>query len=256
LWPPEEDLMQVVRAAFIAGLTAGVLVSGGAAASPLSIFSSVGGAPTGAVRFNFDNLKTTSTSPAETTSVDGSMQIAFNPQAGVVTGALANVYAPPVISGSNGIGFGTGGSTQANGATLTPYLTTGSTGAPGFGNASMTFNLPFAAQYFGLLWGSVDTYNTLSFFNGSTLIGTITGSQVTPNATGNQGASGTFYVNVNSTQAFDKVVATSSQFAFEFDNVALARDPGGADPSIVAAPAALALFGLGLVGLAALRRRA
>jgi MYXO-CTERM domain-containing protein len=250
--------MQVFRKALFVGLTGCVLAVGGASASPLTIFSSNGGAPTGAVRFNFDGLTPGSGSPLITTSVDGStqMRLVFNPQAGVVTGAMSNVYAPPVISGSNGIGFGAGGGIQANGATTTPYLTTGSTGAQGFGNASMTFELPFAAQYFGLLWGSVDTYNTLSFFDGNTLVGSITGSQVTPNATGNQGASGTFYVNINSTTAFNRVVATSSQFAFEIENVALQRGPGN-DPNVtVPTPAALALFGLGLLALGALRRRA
>jgi MYXO-CTERM domain-containing protein len=250
--------MQVFRTALFAGLTAGVLAVGGASASPLTIFSSNGGAPTGAVRFNFDALAVGSGSPLVTTSVDGStqMQLVFNPQAGVVSGAQGGVYAPPVISGSNGIGFGAGGATQPNGATTTSYLTTGSTGAQGFANASMTFNLPFAAQYFGLLWGSVDTYNTLSFFDGTTLVGSITGSQVTSNATGNQGAMGTFYVNINSTVAFNRVVATSSQFAFEIENVALQRGPGN-DPDVtVPTPAAFGLFGLGLLALAALRRRA
>ena len=68
--------------------------------------------------------------------------------------------------------------------------------------------------YFGLLWGSVDNYNTLSFYNGSTLIGTITGADITPTATGDQGVNGTFYVNLVSTTPFDRVVATSSQYAF------------------------------------------
>jgi hypothetical protein len=43
---------------------------------------------------------------------------------------------------------------------------------------------------------------------------------VTATANGDQGASGNFYVNVNSTQGFASVVAASPYCAFEFDNVA------------------------------------
>ena len=46
------------------------------------------------------------------------------------------------------------------------------------------------------------------------------GDDVTSNANGDQGELGTYYVNINSTQSFNKVVATSSSYAFEFDNVA------------------------------------
>ena len=35
----------------------------------------------------------------------------------------------------------------------------------------MTLTMPCAEKYLGLLWGSVDAYNTLSFYDGSTLIG-------------------------------------------------------------------------------------
>ena len=43
-----------------------------------------------------------------------------------------------------------------NGPDTTTYLTTGI--------GSVTLTLPGPEKYFGLLWGSVDTYNTLSFY--------------------------------------------------------------------------------------------
>jgi len=97
----------------------------------------------------------------------------------------------------------------------------------------------------------VDSYNTLSFYDGATLVGSLTGGQVTASPNGNQGVNGTLYVNITSTLPFDRVVATSSAFAFEFDNIAFNRT----DPTAVPAPAALGLFGIGLVGLALARRR-
>lgn len=241
--------MADVKKLVLAGVAAMGLGMSSAQAA-LSIVSSVGGAPTGAIRFNFDGLTLGSLSPQNATSVDGSsvMQVAVEPNAAVVLGSASGVYAAPFLSGGNGAGFGAGGTDQADGQDTTQYLTSGSTGAPGYANAAVTLVLPFDAKYFGILWGSVDTYNTLSFYDGATLVGSITGSDVTPAATGNQGASGTFYVNINSTVAFDRVVATSTQFAFEFDNVALSAAP-------IPAPAALAIFGLGLLGLGLARRK-
>ena len=66
---------------------------------------------------------------------------------------------------------------------------------------------------------------------------------MTASANGDQGAAGTFYVNINSTLSFTTVVATSSQYAFEFDNVAFNAT------SVVPEPATIFLFGAGLLGL-------
>lgn len=244
--------MRKIRNLLMAGAAIACLGVGPAVAAPYIVNSAVGGAPTGATFFNFDALQLGTQSPQNAVAVNSTdvIQVLVQPNAAVVSGTT-NQYAAPFLSGGNGTGFGPGGTNQADGVNATRYLTSGSTGAPGFSDAAITLVLPFAAKYFGLLWGSVDTYNTLSFFSGNTLLGTITGSQVTPQAVGNQGQQGTFYVNIESNVAFDRVVATSTDFAFEFDNVALDETTIITD---VPEPATLALFGAGLLGLGVARR--
>jgi len=192
-----------------------------------------GGAPTGVSKINFDDLaigsaggNTTVIGTAETVAVS------FLPDGQTVTGAVSGQYAAPVLSGGNGGGFAAGGGNQANGVDATKYLTTG------LGQAILSFSAP--QQYLGLLWGSIDGYNTLEFYNGSTFVGSVTGTQVTAGANGNQGVLGTLYVNINSDLAFNKVVAKSTSYAFEFDNVAFNETPVP-EPSTYFAGAMLAL---------------
>jgi hypothetical protein len=243
-----------MRHLLLAGLAAATLAAP-ALASPLTISASIGGAPTGVARENFNALPF-SGSPADTTTATG-IAIDFmgtgNGQGR--TAQLPNVggrYAAPFLSGGNGAGFGAGGTDQANGPNATIYLSVGTGG-------TIALTLPSPQRYFGLLWGSIDTYNFLDFYSGNTLLGTVTGTMAAAAANtlpnGNQAGQGTAYVNVTSTDAFDRVVARSTGFAFEFDNVAFnPRIPGG-DPTEVPVPAALGLFGLGLAGLLAARRR-
>ena len=101
-------------------------------------------------------------------------------------------------------------------------------------------------DYLGLFWGSVDNYNTIEFLNNGTVVDTWTGVDATsPSAAnGNQWAPySNLYVNFVDMDVFDAVRFTSTQYAFEFDNVAV----GNAVP--VPGAVLLGILGLGAVGV-------
>jgi hypothetical protein len=200
---------------------------------------SVGSGPAGAsVYENFDGLASSGGLSAN------GIHVTFS-GTGARTAALPDLsgyYAAPYLSDGSGAAFG---NLQADGKNATQYLTTGI--------GQVTLQLEGYSQYLGLLWGSVDDYNKLSFYNGNTLLFSFTGLDVDAGANGNQGAGGTFYVNINSDVAFNKVVASSTAYGFELDNVALAIHPLAVSP--IPEPEAYSLLMAGLVLIGAMVRR-
>lgn len=116
-----------------------------------------------------------------------------------------------------------------------------------------------AADYYGFRWGSIDFYNTVSFYDGSTLLLSLTGTQVKDGSGGM--ASGYFNVYAAAGEAITRVVLESSRSSLESDNHAVHFKPQSFAPyapiATVPEPStyALLLAGLGVIGLLARHRR-
>ena len=111
---------------------------------------------------------------------------------------------------------------------------------------------------FSILWGTVDDSNALSLYKGNTLIGTIIGADLKAAITAAGLGAGQLYTNGNGLHTVDLTISVPTGFTqatttggptltFEYSNIVTA------DP--VPLPATLLLFGPGLAGLAAIRRR-
>jgi hypothetical protein len=231
-------LITLARTVGIGVASMGLLLATSASANTITVSGSVGGAELGVSHVNFDNLATGQSGALTGTGPGGSVSLQLDPDAQTLVGALVDVAAAPWLSGANGSGFGS----QLPGADQTTYLTSGKT--PNSGKITMSF--ASAQNYLGLLWGSVDAYNTVEFYIGVTSLGTVTGLDVLAAPNGDQGINGTLYVNMISGTAFDTVVFTSSSYAFEIDNVAYGTVPDGGLTAT--------LLGMGMLGLGYVRR--
>jgi hypothetical protein len=110
---------------------------------------------------------------------------------------------------------------------------------PGSEANSATMNFSSTQTGLSLLWGSVDTYNEIDFFDDNGFVETVTGSDVAV-VTSRFGAA---FVSITGI-SFNQIVLRSNTAAFEFSSI-----------TTVPLPAAAWLFGSALLGLVAVARR-
>ena len=204
-----------------------VLCVGRAAyAGPLSFEAAVGGAANhqDVTYIDFDGLLPTGVS------------LSFAGDGGIKTGT-ADWAAPYFLN--NGAIFG---EAPVNGPDASPYVSSGR------GNATLAFTRP--QRYFGLLWGSVDDYNTLSFYTWLDPIGAPSPAPGPSLSMSTGIGDHTYYVNVTAADPFDRVTAASTAYAFEFDDVAISTED-----IAIPEPASVVLIGFGALVLLSLSRR-
>jgi hypothetical protein len=148
------------------------------------------------------------------------------------TGNITNVTRSPF----DGTGNGGADSTPADWEQI-PYFSVGPSNPA---NPSI-LDLSSDRSAFNILWGSIDNYNTLQFYNNLVLVATVTSLDLVPPGETQFGAA---WVSITGL-IFDRVVFTSSLNAFEFSNI-----------QAVPLPPALLLFGSALaLGYLARKRR-
>jgi hypothetical protein len=124
---------------------------------------------------------------------------------------------------------------------------------------SATYTFTALSNKLEILWGSPDTYNTVTFYDGTNGTGNIVGSFTGASLVGD--AAHPFPVNLGfghdfvtfTSSGFLSVVLSSPSPAFEFSNL-LAFNGDNETPVVPLPPAAI-LFGTALVGLGLLGRR-
>jgi hypothetical protein len=174
----------------------------------------------------------------------------FGPRAGsTVIDFNSGLPAGPTFAASGSLfGLYTGSNP---GVAATPFGDATQYYSTGIGTTTITFDE--TSTYLGLLWGSVDSYNSIAFYDGDTLIGTIKGADIRNPANGDQGIGGTFYVNFDVAGGFDRIKLISTGYSFEIDDLAY-----GADYERIAEvpePTSVLLLGAGLFALGYARRR-
>ena len=146
----------------------------------------------------------------EFSNVPGVTTIDF--ESGAPTSGLA-IYSAPgpgpaVVSGNSG-------SSIISADDNTKYLAVSILGDTR-GTNPVTIDFANPLDYFGLYWGTPSPNNTISFFNGNTLLQSFTGNALVGNVTANAAVYANFFAEPG--EFFNKVVLSDSSIAFESDN--------------------------------------
>lgn len=139
---------------------------------------------------------------------------------------------------------------SSGGITAQPPGSTGnfwSIGTSGGQDGPGVVTITGGAKYYGFLWGSPDSYNTVSFYDGATLLGSYTGSVVYPPADGDQSVGRFLNAHAGAGETITSIHFTSNGNAFETDNHAIVAVP---EPETYA----LMLAGLASIGFMVRRR--
>ena len=237
-------LLTVAAASFAA---AGLANADSITASLYSPLAPVGTTPTA--------VSLTGISAPSQSTINGSgytVSFATDSNQGVVQGNGAGLHAVPVagVTGGTTPQYLTG---DYGSAKTTDVAASGNYFSTGLGTITYTFSTPQTSL--ALLWGSIDTGNSLTFNNSSNYVVTGTAVQAaagTIGGNGFQGPGGSAYVVVNTTTPFTMITATSNVVSFEFAGLAASTTPFTTTPE----PSSIMLLGLG-IGLVAfsIRRR-
>jgi hypothetical protein len=208
-----------------------------------------------------------------TISVPGTLTNNVNIQAGGGFTSL-DPYTELYVSGTMAIAQGTGSvnATPAGDTTFYAYAP-GTGGYEGYPTAAITVDYAdflsstpgLWLSYLGLYYGSIDNYNEIAFYSGDSLIsgsgiledGVITGAEILAEQDGTSGdrfgEGSNVYVNLffgPDDQKFTAFEFRTTGIAFETDNIVT-----GVTSSAVPEPASVLLLGIGLIGLAGVRRK-
>lgn len=219
------------------------------AATAISIF----GIASQAQAITFTKAGTSDANAGFVSNVPGATTVTFDNGSAPTTGFAtysAGVGTPGIVQGSKVSQYATPFLDKTSYLTISPVGSNvpGSTG-------SVTINFQSAIDYFGLYWGSIDTYNFIDFYQGDKLLKTFSGQDITSTPNGNWTSDKTniyvnFFAEANKSEAFTKVVLRSTGIAFESDSHAYRVAQAVPEPGTV-----LGLLALGSLSVSSAFKR-